>query len=439
MKFSVILTNLTAGAITSWSSPVIPKLTGDNCTETLYGRPLTADEATWMTRGSRRHYSCRMRRRPHRQKMATLVMIASSAIGYALISAVHVVGVLYFGRFLAGLTIGGASTVVTTYIGEIASKEKRGSISSVTGSSVVLGFLFSYAVGPYVSPLTLNLLIMGLAVLSATLFMIFATESPHYYVMKGDKEGAETVLRQFRSSKEDIKLELLEISAKVREESQGSIFDLVKSRTVLKSYFVAVMLLVFQNFTGITAVQYYSQPIFEIIGADIPTEVCPIILGCIQYIGGFSALFTYDRFGRKTIMYVSAVAMIIAEVPLGVFCYLKDRGDDVSAIGFLPLLCLAVFIYFYNLGWGMIPWVIAAEIFPTRIRVIAVCAVAFLNWIIVFILTKSFDDIVQAITLAKMFWLYACACLISIAFVKFFVTETRGKSLEEIQDVLNKK
>nr|CAH7719447.1 unnamed protein product [Callosobruchus chinensis] len=419
-------------------------LAGDNCTEILYGRPLTKDEATWMTSlvtvGAAVGTivaACITDRIG--KKIATLVMLAPAAIGYALISSVHVVGMLYFGRFLAGLSIGGATTVVPTYTGEIASKENRGSILSVTGSSAVLGFLFSYAVGPYVSVLTLNLLIMGLAILSAALFMIFATESAHFYVMKGNREGAEMVLRRFRSSEEEVQMELLEISTKVREESQGSIFDLVKSRTVLKSYFVAVMLLVFQNFTGITAVQYYSQPIFEIIGADIPTEVCPIILGFIQYVGGFTAVFTYDRFGRKTIMYVSAVAMIIAEVPLGVFCYLKDRGDDVKSICFLPLLCLAVFIYFYNLGWGMIPWVIAAEIFPTKIRVIGICAVSFLNWIIVFILTKTFEDIVHAITLGKMFWLYACSCLISIAFVKFFVTETRGKSLEEIQDVLNKK
>ncbi|CAH1955204.1 unnamed protein product [Acanthoscelides obtectus] len=432
--------NIATGAMVTWSSPVIPKLTTGN----YYGRPLTTDETTWMTSlmtlgaAVGTLVSACIADRIGKKK-ASLVMLAPSVLGYAVISIVRVIGVLYFCRFLAGLSIGGMTTVVPTYTGEIASKEKRGSMLAIVGSSAVLGFLFSYSVGPYVSVLTLNLLIMGLSLLSGTLFMIFASETAYFYILRGDKQGAEAALRRFRSSEEEIKMELLEISIRIREEPQGNIFDLVKSTTVLKSYFVAVMLLVFQNLTGITAVQYYSQPIFDMIGVDIPTELCPIILGCIQYVGGFTALFVYDKFGRKIIMYVTAVVMILAEVPLGVFCYLKDRGDDVSSISFLPLVCLSVFIFFYNLGWGMIPWVIAAEIFPAKLRVTGICAVAFINWIMVFIITKTFDSMVRTFTLGVLFWIFATSCLISIIFVKFMVTETRGKSLEEIQDALKKK
>lgn len=120
----------------------------------------------------------------------------------------------------------------------------------------------------------------------------------------------------------------------------------------------------------------------------------------------------------------------------GIFFHLKDNEHDVSNLGWLPLLSLTVFIIFFSLGFGPLPWMMMSELFATSVKGVASSIAVVVNWALVFLVTRVFKDLADAVTSAGAFWIFGAIIGIGFLFVFFKVPETKGKTSAEIQKLL---
>ncbi|KAJ8957931.1 hypothetical protein NQ318_001928 [Aromia moschata] len=343
----------------------------------------------------------------------------------------------YVARFLLGLGLGGAFIVMPIYIGEISDKADRGALSTSMSCFACLGILFSCSLGPYVDIAVFNMVLALFPAVFLVAFYRFAPESPHFYVSINDLDSARSVLQQIRVGHETVEKELAEIQACVVDQSQLGMTDIFASKATIRALIISVGLLVFQQFSGINAVIFYSHQIFAQTGTELAPEICTIIVVAVQFLSSFLTPVVVDKFGRKIILLLSAMGMALSEIPLGVYCYLRTLHVDVTAVSLLPVVALAAFIFFFNVGFGPLPWALLSELFPASIKSIATASVSSLIWILAFFATKYFEVMVATVGIGQLFLFFAFCCLLASIFVIFCVVETKGKSLKEVQDLLN--
>lgn len=346
--------------------------------------------------------------------------------------------VYYAARLLVGFAVGGSLSVVPVYVAELASKSNRAILCTLVSCGVNGGCLFSYAVGPFVKINIFNIILSVFPVCYLFLFIFLGEETAHFYVLKGKQEDARTTLMKLRSNADEIEAELKDMELKLHNQRQGSLLEMLKKKYVLKAFVIAIGLLVFQQFSGINAILFYSQTIFEMSGSNIDSKICPIILGCVQFSSSLLSIYATAKFGRKTLLINSCIGMIVGFVPLGLYCYFKDHNYDVTIFSFVPVVSLTIVALLYNLGLGPLPWAILGEIFPSRIKALGASLATFVNWALAFILTKYFEILAENLGLGESFLFYAVCCGMCIVFVIFVMVETKGKTLEEIQDDLSK-
>ncbi|KAJ8926411.1 hypothetical protein NQ314_021197 [Rhamnusium bicolor] len=307
---------------------------------------------------------------------------------------------------------------------------------------MVGGQLFTYCLGPYVSVSIFNFVSAIFPALFLILFTLLGEETPYYYIRIGEYKLAKETLKKFRSTANDEELEiendLSMIQRKMEEQSKGTLLDIFRSKGLIKALIMAEGLLLLQQLTGVNAVLFYSQTIFSETVSGIDAEVCSIIIGAVHFVCSFIAPLILDRLNRTFLLLVSTIGLMACETLLGVYSYLKHHGENVDSWSFLPIITLTLYMIFFMAGMGPMPWFILAEIFPVRLKTIVSSSVACTNWMLGFFVTKYFGDMKDAIGLAQSFWIFAGCCALGALFIKFYVIETRGKSLEEIQDILNK-
>ncbi|KAF5279151.1 hypothetical protein FQR65_LT03397 [Abscondita terminalis] len=374
-----------------------------------------------------------------RKKTLLLFCGVPFLVSFLILAFAKTIVLYYVARFIAGFAVGGVFTVLPNFNSEIAEDSIRGAISSSMNIFVVSGPLFAYIVGPFTSIMVFNLICALIPALFIICFFLIVPESPYYLISVNDSVGAIKSLKQFRSTNDSsVNKEMQHMKLTVEEASnnKAAFTDLFKSRALIKALIIALSLVGFQQFSGINVVLFYSQTVFQATGSSISAEIPPMIIGAVQVGASFVTPLVVDRLGRKLLHLISAVGMLISEVALGLFFYLQEHNKDVSSISWLPILCLIVYIIFYNLGFGPLPWTVMAEIFPSNIKSIASTATASFCWMLGFVITKFFSTISAEIGMAGSFWLFSGFCLLAIIFVSTFLIETKGKSFQEIQDTL---
>lgn len=144
-----------------------------------------------------------------------------------------------------------------------------------------------------------------------------------------------------------------------------------------------------------------------------------------------------DKLGRKLLLLISIISMIVCLVLLGVFFFLKDDATtDVSNLGWLPITSLSIYIITFSFGFGPIPWSMIAEVYSNELKPLFSPITGSFNWFLAFLITYFFESLSSAIGIGQTFWLFAGLSVIGVLFVFFRVQETKGKSLIEIQRML---
>lgn len=344
-------------------------------------------------------------------------------------------------RFIGGIAIGIASALSPMYIGEISPAEVRGKLVSLNQLAIVVGILGAQIVNwALVSDDEAWNVDMGwrwmfwAAAFPALLFLILSfviPESPRWLAMNGKEEKAKSIFRRIGGDAY-AEQELKAISDMPIQEEKGGLKVLFSKpyRLVLT---IGIIIAVFQQWCGTNVIFNYAQEIFQGAGYDVDnTFINIVVTGIANLIFTFVAIYTVDRLGRRALMLIGAGGLAAIYLMLGACYYFQ-----VSGIFMVVLVVLAIGCYAMSLG--PITWVLLAEIFPGKVRGIAVATCTFALWMGSFTLTYSFPFLNQGLGTYGTFWIYTVICALGFVYFYRVLPETKGKSLEELEKKLIKK
>ncbi|GJQ75919.1 hypothetical protein Trydic_g17979 [Trypoxylus dichotomus] len=434
---------LSTGMMLAWSSPILEKLqsTGD---DNPLSSPITSSENSWI--GSLLSLGAALGPFPFAfiqdkfgRKYSLLLVAIPFIIAFLMSAFAAHVSLFMVLRIIAGISVAGLFTVLPTYIAEVSDSSVRGMLGSSMNNFLCLGLVLSYCLGPYLPIMWYSIIAAIFPVVFLVLFFMFIPDSP-YYLMGKDRNQAESALAFLRSKPvSEIQPELKEIERSVEESkaNAATFLDIFKSKGTTKALIISVLLCVFQQLSGINIVLFYAQTIFEASGSTLSSSIPPMIIGAVQFGSSFVTPILVDVLGRKILLLGSAAGMVLSEVPLGVYFYLQDDGVDVDSINFLPILTLVIYIISYNCGFGPLPWTVMAELFPSNIKSAASSFTVFCCWFASFILTYFFASVSEAIGMGGSFWIFSGLTVLAFIFTLIYVPETKGRSFQEIQSLLN--
>lgn len=371
------------------------------------------------------------------RKPILLALSAPFLLSWIMITVANAVGILYVARLIAGFATGAFTVVAPMFIGEIAESSVRGALGSYFQVMLTVGILYTYVVGAIADYMWLGILS---GIIPLVFFITFSQvpESPTYLVKKHRTDYAQKALQYYRGSSYNIWKELQDLDKDISESTQTkvSIRDLITSKGPRRALIIALGLMIFQQLSGINAVIFYSGDIFKAAGSTLDPKVATIIVGVVQVVVTYISSTVVDRVGRKVLLLLSASIMGLCLAILGLYFCLK-KGDDVSGIGWLPLLCVTVYIVVFSLGFGPLPWLMMGEVFAPNVKGAASSIAVCINWTLTFVVTFSFGKLVDGLGEDWTFWLFAIICGKATIFIYYLVFETKGKTLSEIQRILN--
>ncbi len=360
--------------------------------------------------------------------IASALLFALSSVGAALANSVTLFSVA---RLLGGLAIGLASVLTPVYIAEISPSRNRGTLVSLNQLAIVVGILSAYLVNWQIARLGASswrwmLAVAGIPSLAFLFGLLLIPESPRWLVTRGRHDEGERVLSRIfgeQTAKEQI--EAVEQAAAAEE---GSWHELV-SPNMRKRLTVAMLLALFSQITGINTVLYYGS---IIISEHFPGQSTSMALGTVNFLLTIVAMVFLDRWGRRAILMIASGGMGVALTFLVI---------GLSVPGVSPLLMLAgilLYVAFFALGMGPGPWLIISEIFPTKVRGRAASIATSTLWSGTLLVTLTFLSLVKVLNLWGTFAIYGALSFVCLIFVWKMVPETKGRTLEQIQQVWSK-
>jgi SP family sugar:H+ symporter-like MFS transporter len=366
------------------------------------------------------------------------VLFAIGALGAALAPSV---AVLVLFRAVLGLAVGAAALTVPLYLSEIAPTEIRGAISSLNQLMITVGILTAYIVNAILASSGAWRWMLGLAVIPALVLLIgmyFMPETPRWLVSRDRDDEARDVLRRDRSE-EAVEKEIRDIR-EVEEQEEGGLRELLAS-WVRPALVVAIGLAVFQQIIGINTIIYYAPTTLTNVGYGNEAAIyANLIIGAINVLMTLVAIRLIDRAGRKPLLLAGLVGMVLSLTVLGLSSLLLPQpSNPTDPAAVITLLCLAGFIISFAATWGPTVWVMLPEVLPLRIRGTAMGVAIFLHWLANFAVSQTFPVFLASWGPGITFLGYAVIGVVAFVFVSALVTETKGRSLEEIESDLQQK
>ncbi|XP_037943860.1 facilitated trehalose transporter Tret1-2 homolog isoform X2 [Teleopsis dalmanni] len=445
----ICLGAVAAGTALAWTSPVLPQISIDptaenitNINATTTSLLLTVDQQTWVS--SLLAIGAFLGALPTGyiadaigRRYTAMVMDIPFILAWIAIIFAKSAGLLYFGRFMIGVSTGSFCVVAPMYISEIAEISIRGSLGTLFQLLLTVGILLVYVIGAYVSWTTLSTFCLFVPI-ALFIGMIFLPETPTYLLKKGRRGDAALALKWLWGRYCDSRSAIQTLQNDIDQSGgKASLMDLFTNRAAFKGLVISMLLMFFQQFSGINAVIFYTVPIFKSAGSTLDPFICSIIVGVVQVVMTLTSSFLIERAGRKMLLIFSSTVMTISLAILGAYFNMKEGGKDVSSIGWLPLLCMAMFMITFAVGYGPIPWLMMGELFTPDLKATAVSLTVMVNWFSVFVVTKSFGSMIVSLGSDFTFWFFAVCMFIATIYVALMVLETKGKSSAQIQLWLN--
>ena len=349
-------------------------------------------------------------------------------------------------RLVGGFAIGIASSLSPMYIAEIAPAHLRGRFVSINQLTVVLGILTSQIVNWQIAePVALGAThemireswngqmgwrwMFWAMTVPAALFFVFSfilPESPRWLASSGKREAALKVFTRM-GGKEYAVTELAAIEAASACQTQEGGFRQLLNPAMYKVLTIGVVMAILQQWCGINVIFNYAQEIFMAAGYGVSDVLMNIVVtGITNVIFTILAMFVVDRWGRKALTLIGSFGLAVIYTFMGAAYYFHITGVVLLIIVVMAIAC-------YAMTLATVMWVIISEIFPNRIRGVAMSVCTFALWAACFILTYTFPMLNSGLGAAGTFWLYGLICLAGGIFVVFRLPETKGKSLEEIE------
>jgi sugar porter (SP) family MFS transporter len=271
------------------------------------------------------------------------------------------------------------------------------------------------------------------------LLVLGVPESPRYLVAKGDNAGAGEVLRRVLGFDGDaLQRKIAEIDASLHAERRPRFADLRKpGGGLFPIVWVGILLSVFQQFVGINVIFYYSATLWHSVGfSEADSFRITVATSIVNVLVTLVAIALVDRIGRKPLLLVGSAGMAITLAVMA-WCFSQATGSGAELalpgqVGPIALVAANLYVVFFGVSWGPVVWVLLGEMFPNRIRAIALAVAAAAQWLANFAITATFPRLAE-IGLPFAYGLYAAFALLSFAFVWKWVRETRGIELEDMR------
>jgi sugar porter (SP) family MFS transporter len=377
---------------------------------------------------------------------ALLFAVSSVATGLAGPFAVFV-----FWRIAGGAAIGLASNLSPMYIAEVAPAQSRGRLVSLNQLTIVIGILLAQFVNWRIGSLhplpdqpTPDQIaaswsgqmgwrwMFGVTAVPSVLFlmgMFFVPESPRWLAKNGKPEQARAILAKIGGA-DYARAALADIQATLVNEVQRVNFRDLLEPKLKRMLWLGIALAVLQQWCGINVIFYYAKDVFQDSGFKVADILISIVfIGSVNLVATLVALRVVDHWGRRPLMLFGYAGLTVLFVVMGLCFALNARGVHMLVIVLAAIAC-------YAMSLAPITWVLISEIFPNRIRGAAMSVAVTSLWIACFVLTETFPLLREHLGAAVTFWIYAGICLFGFLLFKAKLPETKGKTLEQIEQEL---
>ena len=376
------------------------------------------------------------------------VLFSTSALGCAL-SADFAQLVVY--RIIGGVGIGVVSIVSPLYISELAVAQYRGRLVSLYQLAVTVGFLGAYLVnyqllawaesGTQLSVDWLNKIfitevwrgMLGMETLPAILFFIiifFIPESPRWLIVRGKELKAVNILEKIYNSITEAKSQLNEMKSVLTSETKSE-WSLLMKPGIFKAVIIGVCIAILGQFMGVNAVLYYGPSIFENAGLSGGDSLFyQVLVGLVNTLTTILALVIIDKVGRKKLVYYGVSGMVVSLILIGLYFLF---GDSLGVSSLFLLIFFLFYVFCCAVSICAVVFVLLSEMYPTKVRGLAMSIAGFALWIGTYLIGQLTPWMLQNLTPAGTFFLFALMCVPYMLIVWKLVPETTGKSLEEIE------
>lgn len=333
-------------------------------------------------------------------------------------------------RFCAGIGVGMASMLSPLYIAEISPAHVRGRNVAINQLTIVLGILITNLVNYLLAGSGPDVwrLMFGLGVIPSALFLLglfFLPESPRWLLKEGYVEKATKVLSKI-GSPEFVNNSINEIGKTTHQTGKVS-YSSVFAKAVRPAVLVGITLAVFQQLCGINVVFNYTSTIFKSVGASLDTQLFETVaIGIVNTLFTLLAIWQVDKLGRRPLMLIGSLGLSVVYV---VLAFLLNEKANAGIISIFVLLAIGL----YATSLAPVTWVIISEIFPNNIRGMASSVAIVSLWTAYFILVFTFPVLAEYLGTYGPFYLYAAICFMGFLFVKAKVKETKGQTLEQLE------
>ena len=371
--------------------------------------------------------------------MISAFAFAISSVGILIPSAIEYF-ILF--RFIGGIGIGIASILAPMYISEIAPADIRGRLISIYQLGIVTGILLIYFVNAGIAGLHDDAWnvdsgwrwMFGSGLVPSVIFIFLLLpipESPRWLSKQNRWNEADAILAKV-NGRENADKEIISIRESLTEK-QAPFSDLMKPglRTAL---IIGIVLSVFSQITGINVIMYYAPEIFKATGSGSSSALMQTVwVGSINLLLTIIAIKYVDKLGRKKLLLIGSAGMAVCLAIVGLAFYTDSAG------GYWVLAGILLYISFFAISLGPLTFVVVAEIFPNHIRGRAMSVAIFFLWLSVYVVSQTFPMLLESIGSAYTFWIYMITSVMAFVFIWKVVPETKGKTLEQIQEMWRKR
>lgn len=357
-------------------------------------------------------------------------------------------------RVLGGLAVGAASVMAPAYIAEVSPARFRGMLTSIQQIAIISGlfaaFVSNYLLADAAAGSTAEFW-MGfeawrwmfwMELIPASLFFLmlfFIPESPRFLMVKKRTEKAQAVLsRLYGETAANQKI--AEIRDSLADDHKPRLADLLQKESgkVRPIVWVGIGLAAFQQLVGINVVFYYGAVLWQAVGfSESDALLINVISGAISIAACVITLMVIDKIGRKPLLKWGSIGMTVT-LSIMVYAFLNAEQDASGKLilgdyGTIALVAANAYVFFFNMSWGPVMWVMLGEMFPNQIRGSGLAVSGLVQWGTNFAITWSFPMLLAGVGLAGAYGLYAVCALLSVFFVTKLVKETTGRELEDMQ------
>jgi len=364
--------------------------------------------------------------------IVTALLFAIGAVGAALAQTVG--GIIGF-RILIGVAIGVASYTAPLYISEISPPQARGALVSLNQLMITCGIVVSYLVDYVLAASESWRWMFALGAVPAAILllgMLALYESPRWLVSQDRIEDARDALTHITGSENvDKQIQKIQKSLTVKQGSWKEVFE----PWVRPALIAGVGIMFFQQITGINTIIYYAPTIFEFAGIESHkiSILATLGVGVVNVVMTLVAIWLIDRIGRKPLLYIGLTGMALS---LGFLGFAFSLPNLSSSLQLIAVLSVMAYIASFAISLGPIAWLIIAEIYPLKIRGRAMSLATAANWGFNLLVAATFLTIVQKLGKPGAFWLYAGLTVLATIFCWLFIPETKGHTLESIEEHL---